>query len=109
LLPGADQIGYVDVDDEQRWVSDAEASGAPPGPEPWHRQRLTLSQLAGFLITSVGVTLLVEVFGVDERIAPVIAAVAAIPVSFLLTRRILTGRAIGSRTLRHRRRVERPN
>jgi putative flippase GtrA len=49
------------------------------------------------------VTLLVEVFGVDERIAPFIAAVAAIPVSFLLTRRILTGRAIGSRTLRHRR------
>jgi hypothetical protein len=58
---------------------------------------------------NMGVTLLVEVFGVDERIAPVIAAVAAIPASFLLTRRILTGRAIGSRTLRHRRRVERPN
>lgn len=51
-----------------------------------------LTVAANFVITTVGVWLLVEVFSVDERVAPLAAAVAAIPVTFLATRRVLVGR-----------------
>jgi putative flippase GtrA len=49
-----------------------------------------LTNLTNFVVTSVGVFVLVEWFGVDERIAPLLAAAAAIPVTFLVSRRILT-------------------
>ncbi|MFI5494286.1 GtrA family protein [Actinoplanes sp. NPDC051859] len=51
-----------------------------------------LTNLTNFVVTSVGVFVLVEWFGVNERIAPLAAAMAAIPVTFLLSRRILTHR-----------------
>lgn len=58
-----------------------------------------LSQVSSFLTTTVGVTVLVEFFLVDERVAPFIAAAVSIPISFLLTRLILTGRALGDHGL----------
>jgi putative flippase GtrA len=50
-----------------------------------------LTVAANFVITTVGVTLLVEVFDVDERIAPLLAAAVAIPATFLATRYVLVG------------------
>jgi hypothetical protein len=40
---------------------------------------------------TVGVVVLVEWLGVASRIAPLIAAGAAVPVTFLLSRRVLSG------------------
>jgi putative flippase GtrA len=51
-----------------------------------------LTNLTNFVVTSVGVFVLVEWFGVDERIAPLLAAAVAIPVTFVVSRRILTHR-----------------
>ncbi|CAM5586351.1 sugar transferase [Streptomyces spiroverticillatus] len=48
-----------------------------------------LTNLTNFVVTSVGVFVLVEWWGVDERIAPLAAAVGAIPVTYVLSRRIL--------------------
>ncbi|MGY1721917.1 GtrA family protein [Blastococcus sp. SYSU DS0533] len=64
------------------------------------RTRLTWRKLAlfpltnatNYVMTTAGVVLLVEWLGVDERLAPLVAAVAAIPVTFLLSRRLLIGR-----------------
>lgn len=54
------------------------------------------SQVTNVLATTVGVVGLVHL-GVDVRIAPLIAAVAAVPVTFALTTFVLTGRvATGS-------------
>ena len=53
-----------------------------------------LTVAANFVITTVGVTLLVEVFDVDERIAPLLAAAVAIPVTFVATRYVLVGPAV---------------
>lgn len=44
-----------------------------------------------YVVTTLGVFVLVEWFGVDERWAPLIAAVAAIPITFVLSRWVLTG------------------
>ncbi|MBM4481371.1 GtrA family protein [Rhodococcus hoagii] len=49
-----------------------------------------LTNATNYIVTTVGMVLLVTFLGVDDRIAPLIAAVAAIPVTFLLSRRILT-------------------
>jgi putative flippase GtrA len=49
-----------------------------------------LTNLTNYVMTTVGVVVLVEGFAMDERIAPLVAAAAAIPVTFVLTRRILT-------------------
>ncbi|MBB6435404.1 putative flippase GtrA [Streptomyces candidus] len=49
-----------------------------------------LTNLTNFVVTSVGVFVLVEWCDMDERIAPLVAAAAAIPVTFVLSRRILT-------------------
>lgn len=51
-----------------------------------------LTVAANFVITTVGVGLLVELVGMDERVAPLVAAVAAIPLTFLATRSVLLGR-----------------
>ena len=44
----------------------------------------------------LGVVLLVEWLHVDQRVAPLLAAAAAIPVTFLLSRRVLLGRTVRS-------------
>jgi putative flippase GtrA len=51
-----------------------------------------LTNLTNFVVTSVGVFVLVEWFHVNEKIAPLAAAVVAIPITFVLSRRILTHR-----------------
>jgi putative flippase GtrA len=50
-----------------------------------------LTVATNFVITTVGVTVLVELVHVDERIAPLLAAAAAIPATFVATRHILLG------------------
>jgi putative flippase GtrA len=51
-----------------------------------------LTNLTNFVVTSVGVFVLVEALGVGERIAPLVAAALAVPATFLLSRRILLTR-----------------
>lgn len=48
-----------------------------------------LGNLASYVILTGGITLLVEVLHVDTRVAPLIAASIAIPVTFVLTRTVL--------------------
>jgi putative flippase GtrA len=50
-----------------------------------------LTNATNYILTTLGVIALVEWFNVDERVAPLIAAFAAIPVTFLLSRQVLTG------------------
>jgi putative flippase GtrA len=50
-----------------------------------------LTVAANFVITTVGVTVLVELFDVDERVAPLLAAAVAIPATFVATRYVLVG------------------
>ncbi|WTU05269.1 GtrA family protein [Kitasatospora sp. NBC_00070] len=52
-----------------------------------------LPNLVNYLVQSVGVLALVQWLGLDSRIAPLLAAAVAIPVTFLLSRLVLTGRA----------------
>ncbi|BFV57194.1 GtrA family protein [Kitasatospora sp. CMC57] len=52
-----------------------------------------LPNLANYLVQSGGVLALVQWLGMDSRIAPLLAAVVAIPVTFVLSRLVLTGRA----------------
>lgn len=62
----------------------------------WRKLLLFPLTVAGnFLITTVGVWTLVELAGFDERIAPLPAALAAIPATFLATRHVLLGRTPG--------------
>lgn len=51
-----------------------------------------LVNLTNYVVQTVGLAVLVEFFAMDERIAPLVAAVAAIPVTFLLSRKILLER-----------------
>lgn len=51
-----------------------------------------LSNATNFVVTSAGLYLLVNVFSVDEAVAPLLAASVAIPVTFLVTQYILTER-----------------
>ncbi|MGV9313319.1 GtrA family protein [Streptomyces sp. NPDC003691] len=48
-----------------------------------------LSNLTNFTVTTSGVYLLVDVLGFDDRYAPLIAAAAAIPVTFVVSRTIM--------------------
>jgi len=48
-----------------------------------------LTNITNLVITTVGVYVLVGWASMDERIAPLVAAVAAIPVTFLVSRRIM--------------------
>jgi putative flippase GtrA len=58
----------------------------------WRKFVLFPLTVAGnFVVTTVGVALLVEVGGVDQRIAPLLAALVAIPVTFVATRYLLLG------------------
>ncbi|MBW5481367.1 GtrA family protein [Streptomyces bambusae] len=49
-----------------------------------------LTNVTNYVIQSVGLYALVTWAGLDTRIAPLVAAVVAIPFTFLLSRRILT-------------------
>ncbi|MFF7195894.1 GtrA family protein [Streptomyces sp. NPDC008079] len=49
-----------------------------------------LTNLTNYVVTSVGVYALVEWAGMNDKIAPLAAAAAAIPFTYLLSRRILT-------------------
>jgi putative flippase GtrA len=51
-----------------------------------------LTNAVNYLMITVGVVVLVEWVGLDSRIAPLVAAIAAIPVTFVLSRRVLAGR-----------------
>lgn len=50
-----------------------------------------LTNAANFVITTAGVYVLVGLMGVDSTYAPLIAAAAAIPVTFVLSRTIMLG------------------
>ena len=50
-----------------------------------------LTNAANYLMITVGVVALVEWLHVDQRLAPLVAAVAAIPITFLLSRWVLLG------------------
>jgi putative flippase GtrA len=51
-----------------------------------------LTNATNYVVTTVGVVLLVEWLHLDQRIAPLVAAAVAIPITFLLSRRVLLGR-----------------
>ncbi|MEV4613440.1 GtrA family protein [Kitasatospora sp. NPDC049258] len=55
-----------------------------------------LPNLTNYLLQTAGLFALVHWCHLAERIAPAVVAVGAIPISFLLTRLVLTGRASGS-------------
>ncbi|WP_406284007.1 GtrA family protein [Embleya sp. NBC_00896] len=48
-----------------------------------------LTNVTNFVITTVGVFMLVSWASMDERIAPLVAAAAAIPVTFLVSRKVM--------------------
>ncbi|MFJ2605106.1 GtrA family protein [Streptomyces sp. NPDC091279] len=48
-----------------------------------------LSNAANFLITTAGVYVLVDLLHTDSRYAPLLASLAAIPATFLISRRIM--------------------
>ncbi|GHA69069.1 GtrA family protein [Streptomyces termitum] len=52
-----------------------------------------LTNVTNYLVQSAGLYALVTWAGTDDRIAPLVAAVVAIPFTYLISRRILTGRA----------------
>lgn len=49
-----------------------------------------LTNATNYVLTTVGLVVLVEWFGMDERAAPLVAALAAIPVTFVLSQLVLT-------------------
>lgn len=51
-----------------------------------------LSNLTNFVVTSVGLYVLVQFFDFDQRIAPLLAASVAIPITFLVAQLVLAGR-----------------
>lgn len=54
-----------------------------------------LSNATNYVFITVGVVVLVEWLHVGQRIAPLVAAVVAIPITFLLSRWVLIGRPAG--------------
>jgi putative flippase GtrA len=52
-----------------------------------------LTNLTNYVVTSVGVFVLVEWAHMNDKIAPLVAAAAAIPFTYVLSRRILTAKA----------------
>lgn len=61
-------------------------------PPTWLKFALfPFTNATNYVVTTLGVFVLVEWFGVDQRWAPLIAAAAAIPVTFVLSRRVLIG------------------
>ncbi len=59
-------------------------------PPTWRKFVLfPLTNATNYVLTTLGVVMLVEWLGIDERLAPLVAALAAIPVTFVLSRRLL--------------------
>jgi putative flippase GtrA len=59
----------------------------------WRRFLLfPLSNLTNFVVTSTGLVLLVHLFGMNDRLAPIVAASVAIPVTFVVAKLVLVGR-----------------
>lgn len=54
-----------------------------------------LTNLTNYVVTSVGVFVLVEWVHMNDKIAPLAAAAAAIPFTYVLSRRILTAKEGG--------------
>jgi putative flippase GtrA len=52
-----------------------------------------LSNLANFVITTVGLRILVGTFGVGERVAPIPVALIAIPITYVVAHTIMLGRS----------------
>lgn len=50
-----------------------------------------LSNLPNIVLSTLGVVLMVEVFGWEDEVAPLIATIVAIPISYTLARLILLG------------------
>ena len=59
-----------------------------------------LSNATNFIVTTAGIYLLVEFAGMSSRYAPLVAAAAAIPVTFVVMRRILAERTVPSGVVR---------
>lgn len=57
--------------------------------------RFPLSTLTNFVVTTVGLYVLVEEFGVSRQYAPLLAAAAAVPATFITARFILVDRHVG--------------
>ncbi|MFC7932375.1 GtrA family protein [Streptomyces cinereoruber] len=55
-----------------------------------------LANLTNFVVQSTGLFVLVTWVGMDERIAPLVAAVVAIPFTYLISQRILVPRGTGA-------------
>ncbi|WP_327291137.1 GtrA family protein [Streptomyces sp. NBC_01198] len=49
-----------------------------------------LTNITNYVVTSIGVYAFVEWVGMNDKIAPLVAAAAAIPFTYVLSRRILT-------------------
>ncbi len=50
-----------------------------------------LSSIPNIVLSSAGVALMVEVLGWDQRIAPLVATVLAVPISYAIARTVLVG------------------
>jgi putative flippase GtrA len=62
-------------------------------PPTWRKFLLfPLSNVTNFVVTTVGLYVLVQFFGLDQRIAPLLAASVAIPVTFVVAQLVLAGR-----------------
>lgn len=58
----------------------------------WRRFiRFPLSTLSTFIVMTVGVSVLVEGVGADPNVASLVSALAALPLSYLLSRLLLVG------------------
>lgn len=51
-----------------------------------------LSNVTNFVVTSAGLYILVQFFAMNQRIAPLAAAVVAIPITFVVAQSVLAGR-----------------
>ncbi|EHK84000.1 GtrA family protein [Saccharomonospora azurea] len=60
-----------------------------------------LSNVTNFVVSSVGLYLLVDVLDVNDKVAPLLAAAVAIPVTFLVAQYILTERRAQPRWADH--------
>lgn len=54
-----------------------------------------LSNVANFVITTVGLRVAVAGLGLDQRIAPLVVALVAIPITYLVAHHIMLGRLGG--------------
>ncbi|MFE6778640.1 GtrA family protein [Streptomyces sp. NPDC057702] len=57
-----------------------------------------LTTVANFVITTGGVYVLVDLAGLNSKAAPLIAAAAAVPITFVVSRTIMLGPTLGTPT-----------